>query len=217
MAMQKKPGCDTDTDTNQEAIISLHETISSLQSEIDALEKADVIVKFCSIAGTDRSTAESLWQAGFRSIESLASSAPEQIDEECQISLSECKRIVAVAVARKKIEEEESLHNEIDDLFEETEPVSLLDVAAFDDENHKAAVSPQLTDNTSEENPGSDENHKAAVSPQLTDNTSEENPGSDENHKAVVSPQLTDNASVENSEIVMFRRRLARMIVKELF
>ncbi|GEM_PF-3280351 len=166
MAMQKEPGCDTDA--NQEAIISLQETISSLQSEIDALEKADAIIKFCSIAGADRDTAESLWQAGFKSIESLASSAPEQIDEECQIPLSECKRLVAVA--RKKNKEEESLYNEIDDLFEETEPASPSDVAAFD-ENCKAAVLPQFTDNTSEENP----------------------------------------------EIVMFRRRLARMIVKKLF
>ena len=155
------------------------------------MEKADVMIKFCSMEGIDRSTAENLWEAGFRSIDSLASSAPEQMDEECQISLFECKRIVAVA--RKKIEEKKSLHDEIDDLFEETGPTFPSDAAAFDEER------------------------KAAVSPQPADNPSAENPGSDEERKVAGSPQPADNPSAENPRVVMFRRRLARMIVKELF
>ncbi len=107
-------------------------------------EKTDI-----SFERVEESISEKLWQAGFKSTESIASVIPEVISDSCQIPLAICEKIVAAA------HDKSALVHEADDMLEK-KPSSARD-AAFPrgawERDAEATASPQLETDTQKENP----------------------------------------------------------------
>lgn len=89
------------------------EMVQMATALIDARRKKtnDLIV----LEGVGKTTSEKLWEAGFRTIESIVSADPEDISEKCRIPESICKKVVASA--RKIVDKPD---REVSAMLEET-------------------------------------------------------------------------------------------------
>lgn len=102
-----------------------------------------------SFEGVEESISEKLWQAGFKTTESIASVIPEVISDKCQIPLALCEKIVAAA------HDKNILIHEADDMLEK-KPGSARGAAVPREAWERDAEitdSPQLTTDTQEEEP----------------------------------------------------------------